>query len=62
MLYIVQRSDGDRFRIAADIDPVYAAAFRRAAANGVETLCYACDVTPKAITIDRKLPVALNEC
>jgi sugar fermentation stimulation protein A len=61
MLYIVQRNDGDRFRIAADIDPAYGSAFRRAAANGVEMLCYACAVTPAAITLSHRLPIELNE-
>lgn len=57
MLYIVQRMDCDRFAIAADIDPAYAAAFEKAAENGVEMLCYACEISPQAITVVRRLPV-----
>jgi sugar fermentation stimulation protein A len=57
MLYIVQRNDCERFRIAADLDPAYDAAFRRAASLGVEMLCHACEVSPEAITLGRALPV-----
>jgi sugar fermentation stimulation protein A len=57
MLYLVQREDCDDFRVAADIDPTYAAAFADALANGVETLCYACRLSTEAITLDRALPV-----
>lgn len=57
VLFIVQRSDCERFAPAADIDPAYAAAFRTARAAGVEALCYGCKVTPDAIELDRSLPV-----
>lgn len=38
MVYFVQRGDADAFALAEDIDPAYAAAFRAAAASGVEAL------------------------
>ncbi len=59
MVYLVQRADCDRFAVAADIDPAYAAALRRARAAGVETLCRACEVTTGGITLARPLPVAV---
>ncbi len=59
MLYIVQREDCDRFTLAADIDPAYAAAYRDARARGVEAVSYACRVAPDGIAIDRPLPVAV---
>lgn len=60
MLFLVQRSDCGYFSPAADIDPVYARALRRAAAAGVETLCYTCAVGLEEITLDKPLPLRLN--
>ncbi len=57
MLYVVQRSDCARFRIAADIDPVYAMAFEEARAAGVEVLCYYCRVETDGIEIEAPLEV-----
>jgi sugar fermentation stimulation protein A len=59
MLYLAQRNDCDHFRIAADIDPAYAAAMAEARARGVEALCYACDIQPDGIRIDRPLPLVV---
>ncbi|MDP6353227.1 MAG: DNA/RNA nuclease SfsA [Alphaproteobacteria bacterium] len=57
MLYLVQREDCTEFRIAADIDPTYNAAFTKARAEGIEALCYACRLSTQAIELDRPLPV-----
>jgi sugar fermentation stimulation protein A len=57
MLYVVQREDCRRFRIAADLDPVYAIAFDEARQAGVEALCYACRVTLEGIDIDAPLEI-----
>ncbi len=59
MVYLVQREDCDVFRIAADIDPTYAAALDRARAAGVEAVCYACRLSTEAIEVDGPLPLAL---
>jgi sugar fermentation stimulation protein A len=59
MLYLVQRGDCDHFRIADDIDPVYADALEAARADGVETLCYACDMRLDGIDVAGALPLAL---
>lgn len=44
MLYVIQREDGDRFRLAGDLDPNYAAAFDKAAIDGVEAYAIRCQV------------------
>tara|TARA_R110002110_G_scaffold166690_4_gene367531 strand:+ start:325 stop:1026 length:702 start_codon:yes stop_codon:yes gene_type:complete len=55
MLYVVQRTDCDKFALAEDVDPAYVAAFRQARTRGVEMLCYMCDITTQQITLDKPL-------
>lgn len=58
MLFVVQMA-AERFSLAADIDPAYAAAFARARSRGVEALAWCCRVSPQEIVLDR--PVAIEE-
>ena len=51
MLYLVQRTDCTRFSLSEDIDPAYAAAFAKASAAGVETLCLRAHISPEEITV-----------
>jgi sugar fermentation stimulation protein A len=60
MLFVVQRSDCKRFRPADDLDPAYGAKLREAAQNGVELLCYDCEVTLEHVTLRRRLPIELG--
>ncbi len=60
MLYIVQRGDCERFRLAEDLDPAYAAAYRAARARGVETLCYDCSVSLDGIDLRRPAPIEIE--
>jgi len=60
MLYLAQRGDCDRFAIAADIDPAYAAALAQALAKGVEVLCYCCRISQEAIEVDQPLALWLE--
>ena len=55
MFYLVQRTDARTFRLAADIDPAYAAAFDAARDAGVEVLIYDTRITPEAITLGQPL-------
>jgi sugar fermentation stimulation protein A len=57
VVYVVQRTDCADFRLAADIDPVYAASFRAALEAGVEAVCYACDVSIDGVRLARPLPI-----
>ncbi|NRB19414.1 MAG: DNA/RNA nuclease SfsA [Rhodobacteraceae bacterium] len=58
MLYLVQRTDCQRFQLAADIDPTYAAAFAQARSAGVERLVYATHISPDEITLGPALPAS----
>lgn len=57
MLYLVQRTDCGRFRLAADKDPTYARAYEQARHVGVEMLCYAARMDMSGITLATALPV-----
>jgi len=61
MLYLVQRGDCKEFRIAADIDTVYAKAFEHAQAAGVEILCYNCSLSLMGIVLGSTLPIFSGE-
>ena len=56
MLFVIQRTDCDRFDTAADLDPAYAAGLIAAAAAGVEVLCYDCDIELTAVRLARSVP------
>lgn len=58
MLYVVQRDDCDRFSIAADVDPKYQEVIVSAQKAGVESLCYACTLSPEEITISHAIKIA----
>ncbi len=55
-LFVIQRTDCDRFAACPDLDPAYAAGLTAAAKAGVEVLCYGCDISAEAIRIARRLP------
>lgn len=55
MFYLVQRTDARAFRLAADIDPAYAAAFDAARDAGVEVLIYDTRITPEAVMLGQPL-------
>lgn len=55
VVYVVQRNDCNTFEIAGDIDPFYEKEMNFAFEKGVKPLVYACDVSPKGITITHSL-------
>lgn len=56
-LYVIQIPSAERFGVAADIDPAYAAAFRRAKAKGVEIMAWRCAVSLDGIDIVAPVPL-----
>lgn len=57
MLYVIQRDDCMHFRIANDVDPEYEIARQHARISGLESLAYACMVTPEEISITTRVPI-----
>jgi sugar fermentation stimulation protein A len=57
MLYVLQIPSADRFAIARDIDPAYAAAFDQARKAAVEMLAWRCSVNLAGIQIAAPDPV-----
>lgn len=58
--FLVQRSDGDYFRPAREIDNAFAEALVEVAARGVEVLAYRAEVSPQAIELRERVPVHLE--
>jgi sugar fermentation stimulation protein A len=56
VLFVVLRGDCDRFAVAGDLDPGFAAAFARVRQAGVEALVYGCAVSPERVALGARLP------
>jgi len=56
VLYVIQRTDCVRFRIAGDLDPGYNRALEAARKAGVEVLCYTCDISIEGVDIAGSIP------
>ncbi len=57
MLFLVQIGSAERFALAADVDPAYAAAFARARAAGVEAIAYRCAIAADGIALADAVPI-----
>ena len=57
VLFVIQIPSADRFAVAGDIDPAYAAAFAQARARGVEMLAWRCTVNLGGIEIAAPVPI-----
>lgn len=56
VLFVVQRTDCDRFAPAADCDAKFAAALAEVAAAGVEVLVYGCEIDRSRVRLTRPMP------
>jgi sugar fermentation stimulation protein A len=57
MLFLIQIGSAERFALAEDIDPTYAAAFTRARAAGVEAVARRCAITLGGIACTTAVPI-----
>ena len=55
IVFVIQREDCKKFRIAKDIDPNYSKLLEKAIKNKVKVICYDCKFTPKAIKLNKKI-------
>jgi len=60
LLFLAQRADCTAFRVAGDIDPVYAAAFAAVDRAKVRILVYDCTVSPAGIELRKPLTILWN--
>lgn len=59
MFYLVQRTDCTRLGFAADVDPIYAETLAKVVAQGVEVICWDCNITIEHITLGAPLEITL---
>ncbi len=57
MLYVIQRMDGSKFKLATDIDTAYAKAYKRAMTRGVEAYALRCKISSNGIEPDALIPI-----
>ncbi len=55
MLYVIQRTDCDRFRLARDLDPAYAEAFDLVQTRGVEAIAMGTEITQSRVTLTHEI-------
>jgi sugar fermentation stimulation protein A len=60
LLFLVSREDTRSLRLAARIDPDYAACLRAAAEAGVEILAYRATVDPEEVRLQQAIPLELD--
>jgi sugar fermentation stimulation protein A len=57
LLFVIQIPSADRFTLARDIDPAYAAGFDRARQKGVEMLAWRCKIATDGIGVATPVPI-----
>ena len=58
VLFVVQRTDCDRFEACAELDPVFARTLGEVAKEGVEVLVYACAIDERGVVLKGRMPWA----
>ena len=60
IFFCIQRTDADRFKPAAHIDPIYAETLAEVSKKGVQILAYQAEVLPQSIIIEKPIPCFLD--
>ena len=61
LLFVIQRNDCDKFKIARDIDPEYSKTLIKAVKNNVKIISYDCKFSPKGIILNNKIKFHIND-
>ena len=61
LLFVIQREDCDKFKVASDIDVEYSKALAKAIKNNVKILCYDCKFSSKGIILNNKIKFHIDE-
>ncbi len=59
LLYLIQREDCNKFKLAKDIDPEYSKLLEKAVKKKLKILCYDCKFSSKGIKLNRKIQVVI---
>ncbi len=59
LLYLIQREDCNKFKLAKDIDPEYSKLLEKAVKIKLKILCYDCKFSSKGIKLNRKIQVLI---
>ena len=54
-LFVVQRNDCNKFKLAKDLDPKYCDLLLKAVKKKLNVLCYDCKFSSKGIKLNRKI-------
>eukprot|EP01114_Cavostelium_apophysatum_P024301 TRINITY_DN9469_c0_g1_i4.p1 TRINITY_DN9469_c0_g1~~TRINITY_DN9469_c0_g1_i4.p1 ORF type:complete len:246 (-),score=13.39 TRINITY_DN9469_c0_g1_i4:221-958(-) len=57
IVFVAQRSDCTKFRVASEIDPKFLEALNRARKEGVEAYAFSCMTSPSEITLHKRLEI-----
>ena len=60
LIYLIQREDCNKFKIAKDLDTKYYQGFVRAQKNGVKFLCYTCKVNEREVYVNKPIKILFN--
>ncbi len=61
ILFLIQRSDCEIFKIAKDIDKEYMSIFIEALKSNVKILCYDCKLTSKEIKLNKQIKIKYEQ-
>ncbi len=61
LLFVIQRDDCKKFKLAKDIDPEYCELLIKAVKKNLNVLCYDCKFSSKGIKLNRTINFEINE-